>query len=105
MESSICNLTSPCGASGVVIKPEKGKALLWYNHFLKENGDPGDVDLLTMHGGCSVIRGSKLILTAWVSFREYSSSRGENNASNKKPAEDDSSHSTCENVEGKKCEL
>ena len=31
-----CNLAQNCHKSNLVVKPEKGKAILWYNHFLDE---------------------------------------------------------------------
>ena len=54
--------------SGIVVKPERGKAVLWYNHFLQEDGEPGELDHSTLHGGCGVVRGTKWILTVWINF-------------------------------------
>ncbi|XP_022239838.1 prolyl 4-hydroxylase subunit alpha-2-like isoform X1 [Limulus polyphemus] len=43
---------------GVAVRPKKGAAVFWWN--LYKNGDP---DLLTRHGGCPVLIGSK-----WVDY-------------------------------------
>ncbi|EDW67591.2 prolyl 4-hydroxylase subunit alpha-2 isoform X1 [Drosophila virilis] len=45
-------------------KPERGKALLWYN--LHRNGTG---DKRTEHGACPVLVGSKWIMTQWINER------------------------------------
>ena len=69
MQSKARNLNSSCGMSSIVVKPERGKAVLWYNHFLQEDGEPGELDHSTLHGGCGVVRGTKWILTVWINFQ------------------------------------
>ena len=49
------------------MKPKKGRAVLWYNHFL----DPvtewtGAVDRNSLHGGCAVHKGTKWIANNWI---------------------------------------
>ncbi|KAL4221998.1 prolyl 4-hydroxylase [Mactra antiquata] len=65
------NLTETCHEASVVIKPEKGKAILWYNHFIDRNGYITNVDKRSFHGGCDVIRGQKWIATNWISTPLY----------------------------------
>eukprot|EP00928_Gymnodinium_smaydae_P023373 TRINITY_DN19315_c0_g2_i1.p1 TRINITY_DN19315_c0_g2~~TRINITY_DN19315_c0_g2_i1.p1 ORF type:complete len:968 (-),score=193.76 TRINITY_DN19315_c0_g2_i1:217-3120(-) len=43
------------------LMPKAGTALFWYNML-----PSGDVDAMTLHGGCPVIKGSKYIITKWV---------------------------------------
>ncbi|XP_060576075.1 uncharacterized protein LOC132733449 [Ruditapes philippinarum] len=66
------NLTSHCHSASLVIKPEKGKALLWYNHPLDSRGYISSVDKRSYHGGCEVIKGTKWIATNWISTPAYS---------------------------------
>ncbi|CAG2104678.1 unnamed protein product, partial [Medioppia subpectinata] len=53
----------------VTITPTKGSALFWYN--LKSSGL---IDMRTLHTGCPVLVGSKLIATKWIpeSGQEFS---------------------------------
>lgn len=46
-----------------VVMPEKGAAAFWYD--LHSNGRR---DLLTQHGGCPVLKGSKWILNKWIYY-------------------------------------
>ncbi|QQP49618.1 Prolyl 4-hydroxylase subunit alpha-2 [Caligus rogercresseyi] len=46
---------------GASIKPRKGSLVLWWNM-----DDAGGYDLLTRHGGCPVMIGSKWITNKWV---------------------------------------
>ena len=49
------------------MKPKKGTALLWYNHFLNEtDGWLGEEDAHTLHGGCDVVKGEKWIANMWI---------------------------------------
>ncbi|XP_076304293.1 prolyl 4-hydroxylase subunit alpha-2-like isoform X3 [Tachypleus tridentatus] len=48
---------------GVAIRPKKGAAVFWWN--LYKNGDP---DLLTRHGGCPVLIGSKWVVNKWFRY-------------------------------------
>ncbi len=61
------NLQRHCHDANLVIKPEKGKAIMWYNHFVDEtSGWMGDLDEMTYHGGCPVTKGSKWIANFWI---------------------------------------
>lgn len=64
-----CNLAQNCHKSNLVIKPEKGKAILWYNHQLDKNtGWLSDLDQLAQHGGCDVIKGTKWVANLWLTL-------------------------------------
>ena len=74
MESGLCNLSAQC-ETGIVVKPKMGSAVLWYSHFLEEEGQLGRVDNRTIHGGCDVIKGDKWIANNWIDidgFMDYS---------------------------------
>ncbi|XP_006822416.1 transmembrane prolyl 4-hydroxylase-like, partial [Saccoglossus kowalevskii] len=61
------NLNKYCNKSNLMIKPKKGKAVIWYNHFINEQtGWFGHTDQLTWHGGCPVVKGTKWILNRWI---------------------------------------
>lgn len=61
------NLSKHCNRASLVVKPVKGSALLWYNNVLdEESGKMGEVDMLTLHGGCDVIEGEKWIANLWL---------------------------------------
>ncbi|XP_071508225.1 transmembrane prolyl 4-hydroxylase-like [Diadema antillarum] len=63
----IYDLSNHCHKSNVVVPPEKGKAILWYNHYLdEENGWMGDNRNHSLHGGCDVISGTKWIANNWI---------------------------------------
>ena len=66
------NLTTNCHSASVVIKPEKGKAIMWYNHPLDSKGYISNVEKRSYHGGCEVIKGTKWIATNWISTPTYS---------------------------------
>jgi len=64
-----CNLAQNCHKSNVVVKPEKGKAIMWYNHFLDKNTDwLGELDQLSQHGGCDVLEGTKWVANLWLTL-------------------------------------
>lgn len=66
-----CNLAKNCHKANVVVKPEKGKAVLWYNHLVDNTtGWLGELDQYTFHGGCDVKRGTKWIANSWISVGE-----------------------------------
>lgn len=65
------NLTANCYDASVIVKPEKGKAILWYNHIVDKNGYIDSVDKRSYHGGCDVIKGQKWIATNWISTPLY----------------------------------
>lgn len=54
-----------------MVKPEKGKAVLWYNHKVNNiTGWLGELDKYSFHGGCDVRRGTKWIANQWISLSE-----------------------------------
>ncbi|KAH3706126.1 hypothetical protein DPMN_065506 [Dreissena polymorpha] len=55
------NLTKNCEQASVRVKPQKGKAILWYNHFLDKRGYLGAVNTRSYHGGCNVKKGVKWV--------------------------------------------
>ena len=66
-ENGLCNLARNCNKSNMVIKPEKGKAVLWYNHLTRrDSGWLGQVDFRSFHGGCNVQKGEKWIANNWI---------------------------------------
>lgn len=68
---NVCNLAKNCHKANVVVKPEKGKAVLWYNHLVDNTtGWLGQLDQYTFHGGCDVKRGTKWIANNWISVGE-----------------------------------
>lgn len=61
------NLSRSCEKASLVVKPVKGSALFWYNNELdEESGKMGEVDMLSLHGGCDVIKGEKWIANLWI---------------------------------------
>eukprot|EP00794_Sanderia_malayensis_P001426 gene1426-1575_t len=68
----LCNLARNCQKSNIVVKPKKGKAILWYNHVgRKQSGWLGQVDFRSYHGGCDVIRGVKWIANNWINVSPF----------------------------------
>ena len=64
------------GREGVIL-PERGAAAFWYDLNAK-----GHRDLVTRHGGCPVLKGSKWILNKWMyyfdNFKEFPCQLSEN---------------------------
>jgi len=64
-----CNLAQNCHQSNLVVKPEKGKAIMWYNHLLDDKtGWLGELDQMAQHGGCDVIKGTKWVANLWLTL-------------------------------------
>ncbi|KAK3747576.1 hypothetical protein QZH41_015803, partial [Actinostola sp. cb2023] len=60
------NLARHCYDANLLVKPEKGKAIMWYNHHRDpRSGWLGKLDLTTYHGGCDVTKGTKWIANMW----------------------------------------
>lgn len=58
-----------CDKSNLVIKPQKGKALLWYNHLYDGSRRwLGELDPLSYHGSCHVQKGEKWVAKIWVNI-------------------------------------
>lgn len=64
---SKCNSHEYCTKGNLVIKPERGKAILWYNHVINDEGTwIGGLDNAMYYGHCDVIKGEKWIATNWI---------------------------------------
>lgn len=58
-----------CDKSNLVIKPQRGKALLWYNHL--HDGTSrwlGELDPLSYQGSCQVQKGEKWVAKIWINI-------------------------------------
>ncbi|XP_065065108.1 transmembrane prolyl 4-hydroxylase-like [Rhopilema esculentum] len=65
--SEKCNLSLRCKDANLVMKPKKGTAVFWYNHYVdNESNYLGERDGLSLHGGCDVIKGEKWISNIWL---------------------------------------
>lgn len=63
----VFNLLQNCHKAQLVVPAEKGKAILWYNHFVDEDtGFLGERDDFTIHGGCGVTKGYKWVANNWI---------------------------------------
>ena len=67
MENDKFNLMEFCYDAKLVVTPKRGKAVMWYNHFVdEETGWLGERDDNTLHGGCGVRKGIKWIANNWI---------------------------------------
>lgn len=58
-----------CDKSNLVIKPQRGTALLWYNHLLDDaNRWIGNLDPLSYQGSCGVKKGEKWVAKIWINI-------------------------------------
>ncbi|KAL4217855.1 L-ascorbic acid binding [Mactra antiquata] len=71
IEAGWDNLSYSCHNSSVVVKPKLGTAVMWYNHYIDEEGYLGETDYRTFHGGCDVIKGNKWIANNWIVGSPY----------------------------------
>eukprot|EP00112_Aurelia_sp_Birch-Aquarium-sp1_P003880 Seg1439.5 transcript_id=Seg1439.5/GoldUCD/mRNA.D3Y31 product="Transmembrane prolyl 4-hydroxylase" protein_id=Seg1439.5/GoldUCD/D3Y31 len=56
-------------ASNLVIKPEKGKAIMWYNHYIgRDTGWMSTLNPLSFYGANHVTKGEKWIATTWINI-------------------------------------
>jgi len=61
------NLNEHCHDANLVVKPQKGTAVAWYNHHVDPStGWMGDIDEWSLHGGCQVRKGEKWIANLWL---------------------------------------
>ncbi|KAL5016797.1 hypothetical protein ScPMuIL_006386 [Solemya velum] len=66
-DKQLLNLNKYCDRANLKIKPELGKLVIWYNHFLDPDTDwLGEMDRHSIHGGCSVTSGEKWIANFWI---------------------------------------
>ncbi|XP_022097191.1 transmembrane prolyl 4-hydroxylase-like isoform X2 [Acanthaster planci] len=62
-----CDLSRHCHEANLYVTPEKGKAVMWYNHYINETtGWLGSMNPYSLHGGCDVIQGTKWIANNWI---------------------------------------
>ncbi|CAH3023349.1 unnamed protein product [Porites evermanni] len=73
MDNDKFNLMEFCYDGNLVVKPKRGKAIMWYNHFIdEETGWLGERDDYTLHGGCGVRSGVKWIANNWITAPDAS---------------------------------
>lgn len=60
------NLSKFCHNASVVVKPKKGRAVMWYNHHMDKDGWLGAMDYYSLHGGCDIIKGTKWLANNWL---------------------------------------
>jgi len=65
-KDDLYNLSKFCHNATLVVKPKKGRALLWYNHHLDNNKWLGAMDYWSLHGGCDIIKGTKWLANNWL---------------------------------------
>ncbi|XP_066923985.1 transmembrane prolyl 4-hydroxylase-like [Clytia hemisphaerica] len=62
-----CSLSAHCHKSKLKVQPKKGRAIIWYNHYIDPRTDwLGAMDRSSMHGGCAVHKGVKWIANNWI---------------------------------------
>jgi hypoxia-inducible factor prolyl 4-hydroxylase len=67
----VCNVGHNCHKSNLRVKPERGKAILWYSHEISSvTGWMGSSDPYSVHGGCDVKKGRKWIANNWITVSE-----------------------------------
>ncbi|XP_071952644.1 transmembrane prolyl 4-hydroxylase-like [Antedon mediterranea] len=64
----IYDLSHHCYDAKLRVEPVKGKAVMWYNHYLDETGWLGEMDEFSLHGGCDVNSGTKWIANNWINI-------------------------------------
>lgn len=58
-----------CDKSNLVIKPQRGTALLWYNHLLDDKDRwLGNLDPFSYQGSCQVQKGEKWVAKIWLNI-------------------------------------
>ncbi|XP_033126126.1 transmembrane prolyl 4-hydroxylase-like [Anneissia japonica] len=60
------DLSNHCKDARLIVTPKKGKAVMWYNHLLNEEGWLGQKDSYSFHGGCDIKKGVKWIANHWI---------------------------------------
>jgi len=62
-----CDLSDHCYDANLYYKPKRGSALMWYNHLVSNTtGWLGPLDVMSYHGGCDVIEGTKWAANNWI---------------------------------------
>ena len=58
-----------CDESNLLIKPQRGKAVMWYNHRLDSSQTwLGKLDPLSYQGSCAVKKGEKWVAKMWINI-------------------------------------
>lgn len=70
--ANLFELSTKCSSHyPIKIKPKKGKAVLWYNHYIdNKSGWLGEMDKHSYHGSCPVTKGEKWVANFWVKLTE-----------------------------------
>jgi len=64
-----CNMVKHCDESNLLIKPQRGKAVMWYNHRLDSSQTwLGKLDPLSYQGSCAVKKGEKWVAKMWINI-------------------------------------
>lgn len=64
-----CDLSRHCHKANLFVKPQKGTAIMWYNHLRDaKTGWYGGLDQMSYHGGCDIIKGEKWIANNWINI-------------------------------------
>ncbi|XP_068725292.1 transmembrane prolyl 4-hydroxylase-like [Montipora capricornis] len=63
----LSNLSAYCSKANLKIAPKRGTAIMWYNHVIDESSAwLSNLDSMSYHGGCDVIKGHKWIVNNWI---------------------------------------
>jgi len=66
ISGDLYNLSEFCHNASLVVTPKKGRAVMFYNHYLDKNGWMGPLDKHSLHGGCDIIKGEKWMANNWI---------------------------------------
>jgi len=67
--ASVCSKKPNVSLSNLVIKPEKGKAIMWYNHYIgRDTGWMSSLDPLSFYGTNEVAEIDKWVATTWINI-------------------------------------
>lgn len=67
--SKVCSKTPNISRANLIIKPDKGKAIMWYNHYIgRDTGWMSSVDPLSFYGTNKVGKTEKWTATQWVNI-------------------------------------
>ena len=65
-EQRMGRLCAGQGGQGVRLVPEEGTCVLFWNHLPGARGGLGQLNRLSLHAGCDVVRGKKWIANVWI---------------------------------------
>ena len=67
--SRVCSKAPNISLSNLAIKPEKGKAIMWYNHYIgRDTGWMSTIDPLSFYGTNKVEKVEKWVATTWINI-------------------------------------